>query len=143
MRYLKKFNEKVEREEIKDFCEINLAYLLDEGVDVRVSHYDNFEDEVIIDFHEKIFWNECKDHVIPFLSRVGNKYELGCFLYKFPHTFGISKNNFMFVVKGTHGIRVDIPIRFDEINDVEQKLSKQWEGNLIMDQILFYVKNEK
>ena len=135
MRYLRKFNEKVEREEIKDFCEINLAYLLDEGVDVRVSHYDNFEDEVIIDFHENIFWNECKDHVIPFLSRVGNKYELG--------TFGISKNNFMFAVKGTHGIRVDIPIRFDEIDDVEQKISAKWEGNLIMDQILFYVKNEK
>jgi hypothetical protein len=135
MRYLKKFNEKVEREEIKDFCEINLAYLLDEGVDVRVSHYDNFEDEVVIIFYEKIFWNECKDHIIPFLSRVGNKYELG--------TFGISKNNFMFAVKGTHGIRVDIPIRFDEINDVEQKISAKWEGNLIMDQILFYVKNEK
>ena len=45
MRYLRKFNEKVEREEIKDFCEINLAYLLDEGVDVRVSHYDNFEED--------------------------------------------------------------------------------------------------
>jgi len=136
MRYLKRFNEKVEREEIKDFCEINLAYLLDEGVDVRVSHYDNFEDEVIIDFHENIFWNECKDHIIPFLSRVGNKYELGTFGHPIQH-------NFMFAVKGTHGIRVDIPIRFDEINDVEQKISAKWEGNLIMDQILFYVKNEK
>ena len=49
----------------------------------------------------------------------------------------------MFAVKGTHGIRVDIPIRFDEINGVEQRLSKQWEGNLIMDRIVFYVKNEK
>jgi len=135
MKHLRKFNERVEHEEIKYFCEINLAYLLDEGVDVRVSYYDSSEDEVVIDFHEKIFWNECKDHIIPFLSRVGNKYELG--------EFGIIKNNFMFAVKGTHGIRVDVNISYDNIDDVEQRLSKHWEGNLIMDRIVFYVKNEK
>ena len=148
MRYLKKFNEGVEHEEIKDFCEINLAYLLDEGVDVKVEFYLPGEDEVTIDFHERtnnIFWNECKDHIIPFLSRLVNKYELGEFGggYFIHHQKSRTGKNITLCVRGTHGIRVDVSISCDEINDLEQKLSRQWEGNLIMDKIIFYVRGEK
>jgi hypothetical protein len=145
MKHLRKFNEGVNLEDIKYFCETSLAYLLDEGVTVRVSGYNKEEEEVTIDFHEKMTWNECKDHVIPLLIRVVNKYELGEFGggYFIHHQKSRTGKNITFCVRGTHGIRVDVSISCDEINDIEQKLSKQWEGNLIMDKIIFYVRNEK
>jgi hypothetical protein len=106
-------------------------------VTVRVSGYNKEEEEVTIDFHEKMSWNECKDHVIPLLIRVVNKYELG--------EFGSydDKKNFNFCVKGTHGIRADIMISIDQINNIEELLNKKWNGELIMDEILFYIKSEK
>ena len=137
MKHLRSFNEGVNLEDIKYFCETSLAYLLDEGVTVRVSGYNKEEEEVTIDFHEKMTWNECKDHVIPLLTRVVNKYELGEF-----GSYNVKKN-FNFCVKGTHGIRVDIMISINEIKDIEQIMNKQWNGELIMDQIIFYIKSEK
>ena len=137
MKHLRSFNEGVSHEDIKYFCETSLAYLLDEGVTVRVSGYNKEEEEVTIDFHEKMTWNECKDHVIPLLTRVANKYELGEFgLYD-------DKKNFNFCVKGTHGVRADIMISIDQINNIEELLNKKWNGELIMDEILFYIKSEK
>jgi hypothetical protein len=143
MKHLRSFNEGINYEDIKDFCEMGLVYLLDEGVDVKVEFYLPGEDEVTIDFHENIFWNECKDHIIPFLSRLVNKYELGEFGGGYFIHQSRTGKNITFCVRGTHGIRVDVSISGDEINDIEQKLSKQWEGNLIMDKIIFYVRNEK
>ena len=137
MKHLKRFNEGINHEYIKDFCEMSLAYLLDEGVSVKVDNYNREEEEVKIDFHEKMTWNDCKDHVIPLLTRVANKYELGEF-----GSYNVKKN-FNFCVKGTHGIRVDIMISINEIKDIEQIFNKQWNGELIMDQIIFYVKGEK
>lgn len=141
MRYLRSFSEGVNHEDIKDFCEMSLAYLLDEGVSVKVDNYNRDEEEVTITFHEKLTWNDCKDHVIPLLTRVGNKYELG----EFGSYRNMSSNNrnFNLCVKGTHGIRVDIMISIEEIKDIEQIFNKQWNGELIMDQIIFYVKGEK
>jgi hypothetical protein len=138
---LRSFNEGVNHEDIKDLCETSLAYLLDDGVTVRVSGYNREEEEVKIDFHEKMTWNECKDHVIPLLIRVVKKYELG--------EFGSSRNksaykkNFNFCVKGSHGIRADIMVSIDQINNIEELLNKKWNGELIMDEIVFYIKNEK
>ena len=137
MKHLRSFNEGVDYEDIKYFCETSLVYLLDEGVVVRVSGYNREEEEVKIDFHEKMTWNDCKDHVIPLLTRVANKYELGEF-----GSYNVKKN-FNFCVKGTHGIRVDVMIGINEIKDIEQIMNKQWNGELIMDQIIFYVKGEK
>jgi hypothetical protein len=140
---LRKFNEGVNLEDIKYFCETSLAYLLDEGVTVRVSGYNKEEEEVTIDFHEKMTWNECKDHVIPLLIRVVNKYELGEFG---PTNY---KKNFNFCVKGAHSmstlapVRADIMISIDQINNIEELLNKKWNGELIMDEILFYIKSEK
>lgn len=134
---VRKFNEKVEHDEIKDFCESSLAYLLDDGVVVKVSNYDRSEEEVEINFYDKFTWNDIKDHVIPLLIRVIRKYELG--------EFGsyLNKKNFNFCVKGDYGIRADIVVSSDEVKDIEQILSKQWNGELIMDKIIFYVKSEK
>ena len=38
MRFLRRFNESLEgKEELQDFCEMNLAYLLDEGFFIDIS----------------------------------------------------------------------------------------------------------
>jgi hypothetical protein len=43
MRYIKKYNESnsevLDEQEIKDFCEMNLAYLVDEGLNVIIDDY--------------------------------------------------------------------------------------------------------
>ena len=139
--YLKRYNEGVSHEDIEYFCETSLAYLLDEGVVVRVDNYDRSEEEVTINFYDKMTWNDCKDQVIPFLIRLTRKYELGDF-----GTYN-NKNNFTFCVKETSGrvvpLRADLLVSCDELEDIEQKFSKKWGGELIMDKIIFYVKSEK
>jgi hypothetical protein len=37
MRHLKRFNESLDENELLDFCEVNLAYLLDEGFNIMIS----------------------------------------------------------------------------------------------------------
>ena len=83
MRHLKRFNEslgKVFKDELKDFCETNLAYLLDD--DVRV-HVDSLNGIVVrIVFDQTKTWDEVKDQIIPFLIRLNNKYEIDKFFSK-------------------------------------------------------------
>lgn len=92
MKYLKRYNESVEgsvETELRDFCETNLAYLIDEGFDleitpqqlrkhieykIKIVDYDRFKegergyDQV---YHH---WDELKDHIIPFLKRLSDEY---------------------------------------------------------------------
>lgn len=77
MRYLKPFNEATDnfKEELKDFCETNLAYLLDDGRLLVEDSRDNLV-RVQISFDRDKDWNEIKDHIIPFLIRLTNKYEV-------------------------------------------------------------------
>jgi len=78
MRYIKPFNESInpdEFEELKDFCETNLAYLLDEGTEVSVGETQN-GNYVKIKFDKMKSWDEIKDHIIPFATRLNNKYEM-------------------------------------------------------------------
>lgn len=77
MIYIKSFNEDITsfnfKEELKDFCEMNLAYLLDEGGEVEIaeSHEGNY---IRVSFNENKTWYQIKDHIIPFLTRLKNKY---------------------------------------------------------------------
>jgi hypothetical protein len=90
MKHLKRFNESFEqqmaREELQDFCETHLAYLLDEGYEVFVkedlysllfsftipSDMSTEEDPDAGEFK----WNDIKDHFIPFLIHLNNNYEI-------------------------------------------------------------------
>lgn len=90
MRYLKEFNESFRapssfREEIQDFCENCLAYLIDEDFSIETNVYGldpvsisfvlirRFEGEVEpISFS----WNEVKDYYIPFLQMLLKKYNV-------------------------------------------------------------------
>jgi len=88
MKFLRKFNEDnlEDRLEIKDYCEMNLAYLIDEGffIDIHLSgggYYNVILRKSLTrsqyGVHTSYFkWNDVKDHYIPFIERIRNKYKL-------------------------------------------------------------------
>lgn len=74
---LKRFNESVDKD-LQDFCETNLAYLMDEGLRVFVDEFDEFDElDLILSFRsvENKNWSAIKDHIIPFFIRLQRKYE--------------------------------------------------------------------
>ena len=85
MKYLKLFNETVEnfKEELQEFCELNLAYLLDDGTEIQIM-FEGYEDlhQIRILLDEAKPWDDIKDHMIPFLTRLQNKYEITDEVYK-------------------------------------------------------------
>jgi len=89
MRHLKRFNESLDKEplivkvfkdELKDFCETNLAYLLDDDVRVCVDSLTSIVVRIVFDQNKT--WDEVKDQIIPFLIRLNNKYEIEKFFSK-------------------------------------------------------------
>ena len=94
MKYLKRFNEDlVNREELKDFCEMYLAYLVDDNIKISVVQnnilYKNkgiTREPICINIHvfmsyennQAIFktWGEVKDQFIPFIQMLDNNYNI-------------------------------------------------------------------
>lgn len=108
MKHIKKFNESLENhlEQLKDFCESNLVYLLDEGFqlkyDTQVIHFPeirtvrhdgdagvnikimcpNYRKNNFFDNNGALvsvvntYWSDIKDYIIPFLQRLCNEYQL-------------------------------------------------------------------
>ena len=104
MKYLKPFNEAITwnpeefKQELKEFCENNLAYLLDETADLYVTNvndwdeYSSWQEDLhkiqlnitlpfgtlggSIPHRSPKNWNEIKDHMIPFLIRLNKEYEV-------------------------------------------------------------------
>lgn len=86
MKYLKKFNESNSdrEEEIKKFCEENLAYLIDAGFNLRYRDYPDYEIadheniELTIDLvKDTTFkWDEIVNDFVPFLQILDDKYGL-------------------------------------------------------------------
>lgn len=98
MIYLRKFNESLENylDQLKDFCESNLVYLLDEGFqlkyDTQVMHFPEIRTikhdgdagvnvKIMCPNYRKnnlpnTHWSEIKDYIIPFLQRLCNEYQL-------------------------------------------------------------------
>jgi hypothetical protein len=87
MRYLKPFNEAVGlhqftnfAQDLKDFCEMNLAYLMDEELDISILPVKSglglsFKLTLELNDNPRL-WNDIKDHMIPFLIRLSNQYEI-------------------------------------------------------------------
>jgi len=84
MRYLNKFNEAIEPDEIKDFCEMYLAYLLDDGYALafwengRVTQIDFVKpktdvEHIAVDWMD---WDQIKDSFIPFLKVLDKQYDI-------------------------------------------------------------------
>jgi hypothetical protein len=99
MKYIKEFNEsyisdslkEVEKkihqrkvDDIKRFCNENLAYLIDSGFSIRYFEYGKNDigdgiDTLNVNFHKngKLFkWEEVVDDVVPFLQVINTKYGL-------------------------------------------------------------------
>lgn len=88
MKFLRKFNENLEdRLEIKDYCEMNLAYLIDEGFFIDINWHDmasyysiSLRKSSTTNQHGVITpyfkWDDIKDHYIPFIERIRSKYKL-------------------------------------------------------------------
>ena len=93
MEYIKSFNENQNSEilELKDFCEINLAYLLDHGIELEVvENPGGFKSFILIKVRLYIYkrtlikinkftlffseWDNLKDYIIPFITRLNNEY---------------------------------------------------------------------
>ncbi len=89
MKYLKKFNESNSNkvEDVKKFCNENLAYLIDAGFYLMYSTSSSFIDkqkgilpkQCSISLHKHsgfMKWDEIVDDFVPFLQILNNKYEL-------------------------------------------------------------------
>ena len=80
MIYLKRFNES-NYEDIKDFCEGHLVFLMDKGYNVRVVETNKNTFHITIKYEyggderkQEIRWLEIKDHFIPFYKILNRRY---------------------------------------------------------------------
>ena len=100
MKFLRKFNENLEdRLEIKDYCEMNLAYLIDEGFFIDVhSHSGGYYNITLRrsltttqhGVHTTYFkWDDIKDHYIPFILRIQKSYKLATNYINFTSSNGM------------------------------------------------------
>lgn len=81
MKYLKKFliTEKVDVDELQNFCNDNLAFLIDEGFKVEINQF-NAKGYIAILLRKfdgnKIFnWSDYKEDIISFIEYLFEKYE--------------------------------------------------------------------
>lgn len=91
MKYIKKYSSLIVesvKDDLKDFCEWNLAYLLDDDFKVMITRRDNLPSVSpghkpghLIHFYRWVggttnFWefSEVEDHFIPFLQRLSKEY---------------------------------------------------------------------
>jgi len=95
MKHLRRFNESNidALDELKDFCESNLAFLLDDKIQISYSYYPNYarvsremtKQENIMDLDiykvqikniesvfDEVYWDDIKDYFIPFLERLSS-----------------------------------------------------------------------
>ena len=157
MRHLKRFNEALEKDyegefteeslnEIKDYCEFNLAYLLDIGMHVDCSNViddkTGYECMVELSFDEYALASTVLDQVIPFFKRIVNDYKLGNFYFN----TGNDKDIFKF-----HTGDAIYHVSYDELDKVEEMImskpsvKRNLEAglNLSIYMITFYIKDEK
>jgi hypothetical protein len=96
MKHLKPFNEDLNKhdqlfkEDLQEFCEMNLAYLLDEA-ELRIVESPGGYEELLlirIKLDEAKQWDEIKDHMIPFLTRLNNKYQITPEVFNTNSTYG-------------------------------------------------------
>jgi hypothetical protein len=78
MKHLRRFNESL-KQELKDFCDTHLAYLIDEGFRVAISKFEGDDyHQIMIGTPEasNSLWSQMKDHILPFLHFLFKDYEL-------------------------------------------------------------------
>lgn len=100
MKHIKPFNESKEnlQQELKDFCNNSLAYLIDDGYDVKFTSRDKVysrgvkisdKQHITVSlglrvangsnnngYFKLFYWNDVKDRYIPFIQMLVRRYEL-------------------------------------------------------------------
>jgi hypothetical protein len=82
MIYLRKFNEALsDEDQLRDFCEENLAYLLDDLFQLEIiptvrETYTAYKIKIYACRGEYHHWSELKDCIIPFIKRLDDKYTI-------------------------------------------------------------------
>ena len=85
MKHLRKFNESIDKDELKDFVESCLAYLLDEGFHVFIPRGVSEDGTTAIWLalsnqyalnRNGFTWDQIKDHYIPLLKLLSNRYDI-------------------------------------------------------------------
>ncbi len=77
MKHIKQFNES-SKESVKEFCEVNLAYLIDEGFVIELVNM-NMEPGYLIKLRKRggwFRWSDIKDEFMPFINIVQREYTL-------------------------------------------------------------------
>ena len=130
MRYLKRFNESQGdfKEQLKDFCETHLAYLLDNGFIVEINEFEELDGfELLIQKEEYndrqplFIWEEIKDHIGPFIFYLDKEYEL----YKATEKIGKSEPGDIGIVQS------ELDALFEPFN-VEEISDKDYEPTSVM-----------
>jgi hypothetical protein len=121
----KRFNESVNEYDLKDYCETNLAYLMDDGLKVEPDFYNGSEYNELDELSVQLSWGgharkwfEIKDHIIPFLHRLRNEYELDeVYFGNDPDTAEYRNKFFRFSLqdKRSYSIIKEIHLSYDEL----------------------------
>ena len=122
MRYLKRFNESQSdfKEQLRDFCETHLAYLLDNGFMVEINEFEDWDGfELLIKKEEEdllrnplFTWEEVKNYIGPFVFYLDKEYEL----YKAPEKIGKSEPGDVGIVQSQIDSLFE-PFNVEEIGD--------------------------
>lgn len=86
MKHLRRFNESL-KDQLQDFCETYLAYLIDDGFKVSIMDYNGYDDSSELKcLYQKILigkidstdfeWFGVKDYILPFLYFLFKDYDL-------------------------------------------------------------------
>jgi len=116
MKHLKKFNESLNKEELQDFCDTYLAYLLDDDYtcDVETGYEWSHTTEkitsklvtkiILLKYKnnssktEKFLWDNVKDHFISFIHLLSKDYNIDNFDFMW---VGLEKGSNIPVLKST------------------------------------------
>lgn len=120
MKHLRRFNESINKDELVEFCENYLAYLLDKDFNIeyigKKSHTmpgnKDLEDSEIISLKKgyrhdgmaiadpslMFSWDEIKDHFIPFIHMLSKQYTItNCRLWNLNRNFNMDKDTRFFI----------------------------------------------
>ncbi len=128
MKHLKRFNESINEYDLKDYCETNLAYLMDEGLEVKIDDYEGDLSVALYLYQSNGHgrpWSEIKDQIMPFLHRFNNVYEINSL------EDGSDKFIIVQVVHLNFGSK-ELYISYDELENLPEKT--------IIEKIIFFLK---
>ncbi len=134
MRYLKRFNESLIEENIREFCEERLVAITDKGYYVHVYEYGDGVTEISIgrgsygDNSDNFKWSDVKDDFIPFIEILDGEYII-------TNGEGVLPEFIKFAG--------DIKHNYSTRYNVQDILDDNVAENLVFTTIVFYVKGKK